>query len=369
MWAARISSIITAAAIFHGALFCRSAEAQINYAITDLGVNLTPLAISANGKVTGDARFNSSSVDHTFLYDGSLHDLDPVGTVTNYGNSVNSSGQVTGVFTQVGLAQVLFYDGAMHHLGTLGGTVGVGTSINENGVITGYASLAGDSVTHAFIYDGTFHDIGTLFPSDTRSTSVFITNSRTVFGTSVGPAGILHGFRYDGTMHDLGVLRMDDVGITAANSNGYFVGDTTFVGHAYLFDGTPHDLGLLPGPGFVASDAHDINTAGAVVGTRMSVFLFQPGGVNFNDRRPFLYTSAAGKVDLNTRIDPSLGWTLLEAEAINDAGQIAGYGYFNGNFHAYVLTPIPEPGGIALAAIGSACLVFRFSRERFRRRG
>jgi hypothetical protein len=49
-------------------------------------------------------------------------------------------------------------------------------------------------------------------------------------------------------------------------------------------------------------------------------------------------------VDLNTLIAPLSGWELLDASAINDAGQITGQGLIGGEYHAYLLTPIPILG-------------------------
>ena len=49
-------------------------------------------------------------------------------------------------------------------------------------------------------------------------------------------------------------------------------------------------------------------------------------------------------VDLNTLIDPLSGWELLDASDINDAGQITGQGLIGGQYHAYLLTPVPIPG-------------------------
>jgi probable HAF family extracellular repeat protein len=44
-------------------------------------------------------------------------------------------------------------------------------------------------------------------------------------------------------------------------------------------------------------------------------------------------------VDLNTLIDPTLGWVLTTAAAVNDAGQIVGSGVINGQSHAFLMTP------------------------------
>ncbi len=73
-----------------------------------------------------------------------------------------------------------------------------------------------------------------------------------------------------------------------------------------------------------------INAQGQVVGTRART-----------QRRALLYTDAAGLRDLNTLIDPLLGWVLLAANDINDAGQIVGdaFNNFTGQTHAVRLQP------------------------------
>jgi hypothetical protein len=50
-------------------------------------------------------------------------------------------------------------------------------------------------------------------------------------------------------------------------------------------------------------------------------------------------------VDVNDLIDPLSGWELLDADDINDAGQIAGQGLIGGEYHAFLLTPIPPQSG------------------------
>lgn len=64
----------------------------------------------------------------------------------------------------------------------------------------------------------------------------------------------------------------------------------------------------------------------------------------------FLYSNGV-MVDLNTLIDPNLQITLAEARGINDLGQIV----VNGNGHAYLLTPVPEPGTWVLLGAGLLC--------------
>ncbi len=75
-----------------------------------------------------------------------------------------------------------------------------------------------------------------------------------------------------------------------------------------------HDIGTLGGTN---SFAFGINDSDMIVGISNN----DPS--NDNDL-PFLYTAANGMVDLNSLIDPQTGWVVTDAEAINDAGQIAG---------------------------------------------
>jgi hypothetical protein len=52
----------------------------------------------------------------------------------------------------------------------------------------------------------------------------------------------------------------------------------------------------------------------------------------------------SGESGTSTLIDSRSGWELLDASAINDAGQITGQGLIGGEYHAYLLTPVPLPG-------------------------
>lgn len=110
------------------------------------------------------------------------------------------------------------------------------------------------------------------------------------------------------------------------------------------------NLGALPdGENYTRASA--INDAGQVVG-------------NSGDNA-FAWSSNTGMIDLNASIDPKLGWYLQTATAINNKGQIIGYGTNqNGSTRAFVLTPksaepVPEPltmGGTMLFGVGLAYL-------------
>jgi hypothetical protein len=74
-------------------------------------------------------------------------------------------------------------------------------------------------------------------------------------------------------------------------------------------------------------------------------------------------------IDLNSLLDSGSGWVLTSANGINDSGQITGTGIFQGQTHAYLLTPtVPEPSSFLLAGSGVVgMLVLYITRWRPRR--
>jgi len=84
--------------------------------------------------------------------------------------------------------------------------------------------------------------------------------------------------------------------------------------------------------------ANDINNYGQIVG-----YLARYRGDYFDNYRALLWENKI-MIDLNDLIPNDSGWVLREAKSINDLGQIVGHGINpDGNVHAFLLTPIPEP--------------------------
>jgi probable HAF family extracellular repeat protein len=151
-----------------------------------------------------------------------------------------------------------------------------------------------------------------------------------------------------GAMHDLGTLGGTASGGEGINDQGQVAGysQTTDddANHTFLWtpsspggtSGTMLDLGTLGG---LNSYGYAVSNGGQVVGSSE----VDPEVSNYS--HAFLYTNDGGMVDLNTLIDPSSGWELLDSDDINDAGQITGQGLIGDEYHAYLLTPVPILSG------------------------
>ena len=67
--------------------------------------------------------------------------------------------------------------------------------------------------------------------------------------------------------------------------------------------------------------------------------------------------------DLNSLIGSKSGWTLMDANAINDSGWIVGVGTNpSGETDAFLLIPIPEPSSVLI--LGLALFGLAFLRRR-----
>jgi probable HAF family extracellular repeat protein len=98
--------------------------------------------------------------------------------------------------------------------------------------------------------------------------------------------------------------------------------------HAFRYaNGRMADLGALGGS---SSYGSAINSAGTVVGLST---------IQNASYHAFISTNGRKMQDLNSLIPVGTGWVLQDGAAINDAGQIAGYGTLNGQLHAFLLTP------------------------------
>jgi probable HAF family extracellular repeat protein len=87
---------------------------------------------------------------------------------------------------------------------------------------------------------------------------------------------------------------------------------------------------------FINGMAEGISDRGQIVGAAYNS--------DFSDFHAFTWPSSASQgIDLNTVIPSNSGWELMVARSINNRGEIAGTGFFNGAEHGYVLIPVVGP--------------------------
>jgi probable HAF family extracellular repeat protein len=338
----------------------RPVQAQAAYVVEDLGVlpgdaGSVAWAINGNGDVVGWSMGPDGTRAFVYTNAGGMVPLpglpDRPRTVAR---DINDAGVIVGSAnaggTDLGHA-VLWSGGTVRDLGTLGtGFYSEAWGVNSLGQVVGWSyTNEGSGLTgvHGFVYSEA-EGLVDLTPDSDTGYALDINDMGQVTGYKTAFGGY-HAFRWQGgTFVDLGVLpgfahsfgwALNAFGqVTGSSSSGSGNSERLF---RSIEGGGLQDLG---GEG-EHNVALGINASGQVVGTKGQ---FQT--------RALRYTDAGGLQDLNTLIDPSLGWVLLAANDINDAGQIAGHAFNNvtGQTHAVRLRPAAgAPAGCTVQCLRS----------------
>jgi probable HAF family extracellular repeat protein len=270
------------------------------------GVDFAPTGMNNAGQIVG---FSGTGAGAILYRDGSVVDLG-AGTA---GYGINAHGDVVGsTQTAAGATGFIYTAGKLTALGNLGsGTQGIAVAVNDYGMVAGHSTISADPSTsprHAFLYDG-------------------------------------------GKLHDLGGLDAWSIsGVVAINNAGQvagYMGEADAYTHAFLYEGgVMRDLGGLGGGPL---EIHDLNVHGTLVGTAFDEDEGLIPFVRLGDRL----------ADLNTLLDPALGWHIASAYANNDLGQIVGYGCQGaacGLVRLDLAGAVPEPEPASLLASGLLAL-------------
>jgi probable HAF family extracellular repeat protein len=337
------------------------------YALTVVG---GPGSLAYDVNLRGDVvgRLAVGGTDHAFLYAGGvLADLGTGGADAAAARHVNDSGQVVGTLSDAGGGSGFLYSGGS--LARLEGSFSA-YGINNSGTITGVFGVTGSdgfAYPHAYRYAaGVYTDVGTLI-DEGGSYGYAINDGGAIAGAAEWAVGtnrptdvILY---QDGVLRDLGAFAgpwsygysINDLGHIVGSGTIEAIGGDLYPRRALLYaDGVLQNLGSLAPDAY--STAFDINNLGQVVGAADTA----------DGLHGFLYEDGT-MLDLNTLIDPASGWTVRDAQAINDLAQIAGTacrGEICQAVRLDLVPQVPEPAGWAMYGIGAGLLLA--ARRRFR---
>ncbi len=311
--------------------------------------------------------------------DGKIIDLGTLGGNVSGANAINKLGQVVGgalnaipdpfaaTFSQQFIFETVpFYffpvttqshaflwDGKMHDLGTLGGPDSVAWFVNELGQVAGQSTIdsipnpaTGVPTVDAFFWDhGKMVDVGNL--GGTYSFVAGLNNFGQMTGTMnlpvAGPKGhfFYHAFFWDrGVLTDMATLGGNFGLANRINDAGEVVGfstnedDKAVLGFLWK-DGVITNLGTVDGD--KCSAAHDLNSIGQVVGEST------PSCFSGSATHAFLWENGGPMVDLNTLVIPGSQLDSAGGFGINDLGEITGDRFLpDGDKRAFILIPCDE---------------------------
>lgn len=310
-----------------------SASTTFYYQPTDLGTlvgyeSSYAYGINDLGQVVGWS-YNANRQGHAFLWQNS-NNLTDLGTLPNKETSIaiaiNDAGEVIGSSSSPGEFELAFSwkNGTIGQLSTLPGgqEASAAYDINNTGEIVGYANAA--SRSHAVLWnDNNITDLGGL---DNNASVALGINEK---GESVGYSYYVTTNGSTGTHAVLWKKKdtITDLTPQASSSGALRINKKGTV----LIDAYPDYLlrkGEITELGNI--EALDLNDKEKVVGYKFNS--------NF-DSIAVLWEEGT-ITDLNDLLPPNSGWQLSTASAINNNGQIAGYGYHNGQARAFLLTPV-----------------------------
>jgi len=298
----------------------------VEYSITDLGTlgsdpQSKAFGVNDYGEVVGYSGMVQGPEEgrRAFLWDSAngMQNLGTLGGNHSEAYEINNTGQVVGRSTlpsgEGNVRGFLWEGSSMIDMGTLGGGWTEAHGINNSCQVVGYSVLSNS--VEAFRWE---NNSMTTLQSLTGNSHGYAINEE---GQIVGYVGSIAFMWEDGTVRSLGTLGGNYSFAWDISNSGWIVGESGVSGspshHAFLWiDGVMTDLG--------GGIAEAINDAGQIVG---SFGLWENGAATA----------------LNELLQENHGWFHLYGRDISNSGHIVGEGLINGEVHAFLMTPVPEP--------------------------
>jgi probable HAF family extracellular repeat protein len=327
-------------------LGAKTAPTAPRYTVVDLGAGpgSSPTCVSAEGHVSG--RYFAAGERRAFLWqDGVFTDIDALGGVAQ-ASAVDSFGVVVGYAVDGEGVQraVRVEDGILTDLGMLqGGEAANANDLNDLGWIVGMSQrrFGNDVWQRAALWrDGEIVDLGTFGGEYAEANAVNAAGQVVGWAWYPLPDRRQRAFLWsegDGLL-DLGSLGGGTSTALDLNDHGAVVGSSSTADpdqpyHPFLWTaaGGMVDLGAPPDSFQAAATA--INDSGQIVG--FAVIIDEDLRIE-----PLLWSRGARYL-LNGRLEPGSGWTVVEAEDINDRGEIAASARsLAGSYRAVLLVPV-----------------------------
>jgi probable HAF family extracellular repeat protein len=326
------------------------ADVPASYTIEDLGpanaTYATPFGLNETPAAVGKLQVSYGPYQPVVWSGGGFTTLPFLGSGSDATpRAINESGVVVGGADDGtgGSYAVRWENGSVTNLGVLAGNYSEAFAINDAGVAAGVSqSTSGGGFLHAVTWDGGgITDLGVPLGGDASHARGIDTSGQVVGDSDIANSGYYHAVIWDSSSNatDLGTLPGDEISDGwAINDAGHAIGrsidDSNGQQHAFFWDGTSMtQIPFLQGGTFLEPWA--INNNDQVVGRT---------NVLDGDQTAFLYDQPTDQiVDLQTLLPSGSGWNLVTAFAINDAGQVVGYGIKDNLLRGFLLTPSTDP--------------------------
>ena len=320
----------------------RPASSQIpEYVVTELtdeDATQAPSKMNNLGDIVGRKAPNGKGAPRATLWSKVRSTAKHLGVFSggDYSSAtgINDAGEIVGV-SNTGITILPFIwteNGGLRRVPLLSGdNSGKAISINKYGHVVGDSSGPGGS--KAFLWTRkTGPRTLSVLPGGNHSTAHDLNDFDEVAGVSASSDGE-HAVLWtsSGSVQDLGTLPGDSSSeALAINNAGDVVGSSKGPSGRRAFVWTKSsgmvELGILPGA--TSSRAMDINDSGVVVGS--------------SGERAFVWQKELGMLDLNGASSTALGILLVQANAINNKGEILAEGnMMHGTTQHQICSPAP----------------------------